>query len=183
MKIYFIRHGETDWNKQLKIQGRINNSLNKTGKMQSIKKSKYFNDLKPTKIIHTSLIRTIQTYTEINNLQEWNITPTIDDHFIERRFGELEGCSVKEFYALKDTIEDVVNYECDTEIQDRIREGLESFSEYSNDEIIFIFTHSHVLKSIMVMADVYSDYEFSLPNLSVLQIEYVNSQINFIDVQ
>ena len=32
--ICLIRHGQTDWNKQKKIQGRINNQLNATGKAQ-----------------------------------------------------------------------------------------------------------------------------------------------------
>ena len=32
MKIYFVRHGETDWNKDRKIQGQVNISLNEFGR-------------------------------------------------------------------------------------------------------------------------------------------------------
>ena len=32
MKIYFIRHGETDWNKDGKLQGRVDIPLNEEGR-------------------------------------------------------------------------------------------------------------------------------------------------------
>ena len=32
MKIYFIRHGETDWNTEIKLQGRTDISLNENGR-------------------------------------------------------------------------------------------------------------------------------------------------------
>ena len=35
MKIYLIRHGQTDWNLEGKIQGRHDVSLNETGSKQA----------------------------------------------------------------------------------------------------------------------------------------------------
>ena len=35
MKIYFIRHGETDWNRDMRFQGRMDTELNDTGRAQA----------------------------------------------------------------------------------------------------------------------------------------------------
>ncbi len=35
MKIYLIRHGQTDWNKERRVQGRNGLSLNEIGKAQA----------------------------------------------------------------------------------------------------------------------------------------------------
>ena len=35
MKIYLVRHGETDWNLQERMQGQADNELNDTGKKQA----------------------------------------------------------------------------------------------------------------------------------------------------
>ncbi|MEO9167130.1 MAG: histidine phosphatase family protein [Aestuariivirga sp.] len=46
-KIYFIRHGETDWNKQRLVQSTADNDLNATGVAQAEAIAKALHDLEP----------------------------------------------------------------------------------------------------------------------------------------
>ena len=61
-EIYFIRHGETDWNKEFRTQGRMNdNELNEDGFNQSVKVGEYLSKHKFDLIISSGLKRSHQT--------------------------------------------------------------------------------------------------------------------------
>jgi len=44
MKLYFMRHGETEWNRALKIQGRADIPLNENGRKEAAAAAFYFPD-------------------------------------------------------------------------------------------------------------------------------------------
>lgn len=89
MKLYIIRHGQTDWNIQGKIQGQTDTVLNETGiKQAQIAKENLANtefDL----VICSPLKRAKQTAEII--LKERNIPVIFDDRLKETYFGKLEG--------------------------------------------------------------------------------------------
>ena len=60
-EIYLVRHGETDWNKENKIQGKNNIPLNSTGIKQSNDVAKYLKDKNIGCIYSSPLERTEQT--------------------------------------------------------------------------------------------------------------------------
>ena len=60
-RIFLIRHGETDWNKEGRFQGQINIPLNKNGKDQAEKASKYLNGIKFNKAFSSSMDRPYET--------------------------------------------------------------------------------------------------------------------------
>ena len=37
MGLYFVRHGQTDWNVRGKLQGKSDIALNETGRLQAVK--------------------------------------------------------------------------------------------------------------------------------------------------
>lgn len=61
INLYLIRHGETDWNKAGRIQGRQNISLNENGIKQAEDVSKILKDIKIEHIYCSPLHRAIQT--------------------------------------------------------------------------------------------------------------------------
>ena len=60
-RIFLIRHGETDWNKEGRFQGQINIPLNKNGKDQAKKASNYLNEIKFNKAFSSSMDRPYET--------------------------------------------------------------------------------------------------------------------------
>lgn len=89
MSIYLTRHGETDWNKQLLIQGRIDVPLNSKGIEQAEELGKKIKDLPLDLIVVSPLLRARQT-AEIAN-KEKKLPIVIDERIIEEFYGKMEG--------------------------------------------------------------------------------------------
>ncbi len=60
-RIFLIRHGETNWNKEGRFQGQINIPLNNNGKDQAKKASKYLNEINFNKAFSSSMDRPYET--------------------------------------------------------------------------------------------------------------------------
>jgi len=91
MKIYFLRHGQTDWNAQRRIQGHTNIPLNKTG-IEQAKKAKEELDKIEFDICFTSPLDRARQTAEIV-LEGRNIPIELAPEIMERNFGEFEGTS------------------------------------------------------------------------------------------
>lgn len=89
MYIYIVRHGQTDWNKKTKLQGRSDISLNEEGKKVAAQTGKGLSNIKFDRIISSPLKRAIQTAELIRGNRAINIE--IDDRIIEMGFGSFEG--------------------------------------------------------------------------------------------
>jgi broad specificity phosphatase PhoE len=87
-KFYFIRHGETDFNKEKRYTGLFDISLNKKG-IEQVKQSLFLLDDKNISIIYSSpLKRALQTAGIIS--QYLDIPIVIIKNFKERNFGVLQ---------------------------------------------------------------------------------------------
>ncbi len=102
--IYYVRHGQTDWNAELRFQGRIDIPLNDTGREQArgngqrlaslLRKAEGF------KFISSPLSRSRETMEIIRT--EMGLEPNsyaTDDRLIEMSYGDLEGTTQAEFKA------------------------------------------------------------------------------------
>ena len=89
-KFYIVRHGQTDYNKNHKIQGRLDIPLNDTGKEQAEKISENLADVHFDTIYYSPLTRARQTADVVRKNHadaEYLEAPEI----IERDFGDYEG--------------------------------------------------------------------------------------------
>lgn len=183
MKIYIVRHGETDWNNQLIIQGCIDNPLNSTGIQQAHDACKLVAQVSPTKIISSSLSRARQTAEIFATENNWSLPIETNDNFIERNFGDAEGEHVDYFYSVTDHNQ-IPNIETDHALKARVEHGItELIKSASDTDIFFIFAHSHVLKTVMNILDPHNIFRNTkIPNCAILELE-TDPNLHLIDIK
>lgn len=145
MKITILRHGETNWNKEGKIQGSVEVELSKQGELQIREISKVIKDMDIDKVYVSPLIRTVQTAKIIT--QECNLEYEIEDRLKERNFGELEG-TLKSSINFNEVWDFNINSnygngECVEEFFDRISDYLDDLSQQDYKHVLLI-THGGV---------------------------------------
>jgi broad specificity phosphatase PhoE len=93
-RIYLVRHGTTEWNREEIFRGRVDCPLDETGREEARAVAAYFHDL-PIRGIYTSpLARAAQTAEAIAAGRAIGVRP--DPAFIDLDFGEWQGHPLKE---------------------------------------------------------------------------------------
>jgi len=98
MQIYLVRHGETEWNRIRRFQGRSDVPLNREGKKQARALAKALKD-KPFATIYTSpLIRAAETASLIKDYHP--SAPMIaEEGFVEMNLGDFDGMDARSWAA------------------------------------------------------------------------------------
>lgn len=101
MRLYIIRHGETDWNVRKRFQGRTDIPLNEEGRRLARITSEALKDVPFTGIYTSPLKRAYETAMIIKGTRD---IPVIEEpRIMEIGFGEYEGvCAGKENYNIPD---------------------------------------------------------------------------------
>lgn len=101
MKLYIIRHGETDWNIKRRFQGRSDIPLNDEGRRLAQVTSEALKEIPFTKIYTSPLKRAYETAVIMKRDRD---IPVIEEpRIIEISFGEYEGlCCAKDNFNIPD---------------------------------------------------------------------------------
>lgn len=91
MRIYVIRHGQTDLNKQDRVCGIMNPSLNKEGIKQAQNIAQSLQNSGINKIISSPLKRAVETASEIS--KKIDLKFEMEERLIEQNCGIYEGVS------------------------------------------------------------------------------------------
>lgn len=149
MKIYVVRHGETNVNLENKINSLNNDDLNDNGVMQAKKLAKLIEKIEYDFIISSPLVRTKHT-AELINIKNKNII--YDNRMIERDAGiftktSLENIDSEDWWNLNPK-EDYKDAETVKNVLQRVYEFLDEIKQkYSNKKIVIV-THGGVSKTI-----------------------------------
>lgn len=94
MKIYLVRHGETEWNKEYRLQGQADTKLNDYGRELAEVTSQALKDIPFDVIYHSPLSRAAETAVILKREREIDIIA--DNRIKEMSFGIAEGCHILE---------------------------------------------------------------------------------------
>jgi probable phosphoglycerate mutase len=98
IRIFLVRHGETDWNKTHRFQGRVNIPLNQEGKDHARALALALKDESLTAIYSSPLARAIETARLIKEFH--SSTPFFEEEgLVEMNLGEFDGMEVRDWVA------------------------------------------------------------------------------------
>lgn len=183
MKLIFIRHGQTDWNVQGKIQGSYDSELNDTGIKQAMKLSEKLLSLnyRFSKIYSSPQKRALKTaeilskssnvdYVSMKDLQEMNM-------------GKWEGLSwsevedkypneYKEWY-LNRRYTNTPDGESYQDMLERVLKAINKIINENNDDVVIV-SHSAVIMCLQcyVTNTPFNDMlKFKTPNANITEID------------
>jgi probable phosphoglycerate mutase len=182
-RIYFVRHGETDYNLNGKIQGKgIDASLNDTGIAQGNALYQHYKDV-PFEILYcSSLKRTRET---IQAFISAGLKCTSLAGFDEMSYGDLEGQSIiqNEEYVFTPVREawDKGNYyakapngESLYEVIDRQKKALQQVLKSDHNPVL-VCMHGRAMRILMSWLtgkELRKMDEFNMPNTAVYVVDY-----------
>ncbi len=91
-ELILIRHGETDWNRELRFQGHVDVSLNEIGREQARRLAARLAGETPHRLYASDLLRTQQTAAPLS--QQLGLQVVTDPALREQSFGSVDGMKV-----------------------------------------------------------------------------------------
>ena len=172
MKLYVVRHGQTDWNKESKVQGKTDIPLNEEGIKEAQELKELVCKLNLDLVITSPLKRALETAKILTDNKVKIIT---DDRIIERDWGLNEGKLLQEVDRVKCWNVylniDENNIEKVQDFLSRISLFLEDIINKYPDKNILIVAHSAVSRAIHYLIEkIPIDGDLTLMNIPNLQI-------------
>lgn len=144
--IALIRHGETDWNAQMRIQGRTDIPLNPNGVSQAELVSQQLRQDAWHRVYASPLSRAHKT-AEIIAKQLDLEHPELRDDLVERYFGAAEGLSAgPELDAVRLDDGEFLNAETELEVGSRGLAALEALHEMHTGRNLIVVSHGSYIR-------------------------------------
>ena len=177
MKLFLVRHGETDWNKQKRFQGREDIELNSCGIIQAEQCGQVFQKISIDCIISSPLKRAKET-ADIIASQVGIETVIIEENLIERDYGRLSGLFYDErekFFSSGQNVE----MESSDNLSQRVIRALNYYCSETDYENIIMVSHGGVINAILAELSEHSigTGETTLKNACISILKYTNKYL------
>lgn len=181
MKIYLIRHGQTDWNVAGKIQGKTDIPLNETGRRQAACLAKGMEHRPVAQIFSSDLIRARETARAIGESQHVEVETL--SGLEEIGFGKWEGMTLERIQVIFPTeyekwCENPVTVappggESLSQIKERCRRVMEEILKRAKGDFAIV-SHGAMLAYVVeyLMRNDPNDQEIIVGNASITTIQY-----------
>lgn len=146
-KVCFVRHGETNWNYEGRIQGREDIPLNETGKTQARLSGQHLKNEHWDVLAASPLQRAKRTAEIIG--EDIGIDQIVEmPEFMERNYGEASGMTREEREeAFPDG--NIRRIETIEDLTQRGMRGLEQLSKNYSDQKVLVVAHGGVINAIL----------------------------------
>lgn len=187
-KLCLIRHGETAWNAERRLQGHTDTPLNPKGVLQARQMAQALKDINlGFDVLYTSdLKRAVDTANAVVEL--FGVEAQVDSALRERNFGALQGLSITEAPLLRPDIwqahiarnldHDLEGGESIQQFSLRVRNGLDSIQKRHAGKTILVVSHGGTLDMMYRIASNQSlsaQRIVSVPNASLNWISHEES--------
>jgi len=156
-RVYLVRHGTTDWNKEEIFRGRLDCKLNETGQAEARALAEYFRDIRLQAIYSSPLSRAMETAQAVAEAKALQVVP--HPEFIDIDFGEWQGLPLKEvrekyseLYRLWRERPEAIHFpggENLARVRARAWEGLQKVIRENPDKTALILSHRVVTKVLI----------------------------------
>lgn len=169
--LYFLRHGETDWNVMGRIQGRTDIPLNSNGVRQAKESSEFLTNLNIDYIVTSPLKRAQDTAKIVQ--EKINVDLIVMEEFIELSFGDAEGMTLDERLKLyPDRV--YPNQEEESSFKTRFSKGLDIVQNKYRNKNVLIVSHGALINAIL--------YHYSHGEIGTGKIKLTNGGITSLEM-
>lgn len=178
MLLYLVRHGETAWNQQRRIQGTTDIPLNDTGREQAARTGRLLARREWNAVVASPLSRARETASIIAaelGLPE----PTTDERLVERNYGEAEGLDFEEMQRLFPEDAAVPGREKRSAVAARAFDALLDIAHHHGHEAVVVVSHGGLIRSVLRRIDPEGDHGM-ITNGSVHSFRYEDGALSLI---
>jgi probable phosphoglycerate mutase len=181
-RLCLVRHGETAWNAEGRVQGQLDLPLNKTGLAQARAVAAVLKVESFAAIYSSDLIRTRQTAQPVAELLKKKIV--LDANLRERHYGMFQGMTyteaserIPEGYArfkARDPAYDFGTGESLSRFNERALACIRGLAEKHAGENLLVITHGGVLEMVYRHATgrgLSTPRDFEIPNAAINRVE------------
>jgi len=146
-----LRHGQTDWNVEGKLQGTSDIPLNEMGLKQAQAAAQAIKPDEWDIVLSSPLLRaraTAQQIVETHALKE----VVVDLRLLERAFGEAEGLSYQQWKTLYDPAVGTPGGENLEQLETRARRMLQEFAEEFSGKRVLAVSHGAFIRKLVRIA-------------------------------
>jgi uncharacterized phosphatase len=146
--LYLVRHGETDWNRERRIQGSTDIPLNPTGRDQAVRTGRLLGRRSWDAIITSPLSRAAET-AEIIARELGLPTPAVLPAIAERAYGEAEGLDDVQLERRYPDGSPVPGRETREAVAARVMPALLKIAVDRPGEHVILTTHGGVIRTVL----------------------------------
>lgn len=174
--IYLIRHGQTSWNQEKRLQGHIDIPLNEIGRNEANICKEKVRTLKIDRIVASDLLRAKETACIIN--EAFSCPISFDSRLKELNMGDLQGRMKKD---ISDELWNILNhepYKLNAEsLADFYKRIKSFFDEIDVNENVLVVAHGGIIRMVVYLANNPNLFDMKEFEKNYLDIEIKNIEI------